>query len=213
MAPTRQKRKEEIVKKRREQILDAAMEVFSRKGFAMATTAEIARAAGVAEGTIYNYFPSKRELFIAVIQNYVITTPLLELIDKLKEGNIAITFSQILQNRFQLIENKNVSRMPSLLADIQRDPELKSLWQEQFLQPFFSRMEEIYGNMMASSRFRQMEPAVFVRYIGGLFIGSLMLKVMEGDASPLNRLPRDEVIKDMVDLILHGLLDRTNKKE
>ena len=69
MAPTRQERKEEIAKRRREQILDAAMDVFSRKGFAMATTAEIAREAGLAEGTVYNYLPSKRELLIAVVKN------------------------------------------------------------------------------------------------------------------------------------------------
>ncbi|MFC1951220.1 helix-turn-helix domain-containing protein, partial [Chloroflexota bacterium] len=55
-------KKEEIARKRQRQILSAARRVFSQKGFAEATTAEIAREAGVSEGTIYNYFESKRDL-------------------------------------------------------------------------------------------------------------------------------------------------------
>jgi AcrR family transcriptional regulator len=214
MVPTRQERKEETVRRRREQILDAAMEVFSRKGFAMATTAEIAREAGVAEGTIYNYFPSKRELFIAVIKNFVITGPLLELIDKLPQGDIAVTFGHILQNRFRLIESENVSRMPSLMAEIIHDPELKELWTTQFLQPFLSKMEGIYESLMTTGKFRRIEPPILVRSIGGMFLGFLILKMMEGEASPLNRLPQEKVISSMSELILHGLVsDITDKKD
>ena len=214
MARTRQERKEETVKRRREQILDAAMEVFSRKGFSMATTAEIAREAGIAEGTIYNYFTSKRELFIAVIKNFVITVPLLELIDKLPEENIAVTFGHIMQNRLKLIESENISRMPSLMAEVIRDQELKELWTTQFLQPFLSKMEGIYRSLMTTGKFRHIEPSILVRGIGGMFLGFLILKIMEGETSPLNRLPQDKVITAMSELILHGLVnDSTDKKD
>src|SRR2546426_2037497 len=47
---------------RRTQILAAAALVFARKGFDRATVTEVARAAGLAEGSIYNYFRSKEEL-------------------------------------------------------------------------------------------------------------------------------------------------------
>ncbi|MCK5427972.1 MAG: helix-turn-helix transcriptional regulator, partial [Anaerolineales bacterium] len=50
------KKKEAITKRRKRQIIAAAREVFSQKGFSEATTAEIAQQAGVSEGTIYNYF-------------------------------------------------------------------------------------------------------------------------------------------------------------
>ncbi|TMA20460.1 MAG: helix-turn-helix transcriptional regulator, partial [Deltaproteobacteria bacterium] len=40
-------------------MLDAAVRVFAERGFFGATVAEIARAAGVADGTIYLYFKSK----------------------------------------------------------------------------------------------------------------------------------------------------------
>lgn len=46
----------------RQAILKAALELFSQKGFYQATTKEIARKAGVAEGTIFNYFPTKEDL-------------------------------------------------------------------------------------------------------------------------------------------------------
>ena len=59
--PDRETRKKQILAKRQEQILKAAMEVFSRKGYAAATIPEIARLAGIAAGTIYLYYPSKRD--------------------------------------------------------------------------------------------------------------------------------------------------------
>ncbi len=54
--------------KRREQLLDCAMELFARQGYARATTAELAKAAGVTEPIIYRHFSSKRDLFIALIE-------------------------------------------------------------------------------------------------------------------------------------------------
>lgn len=54
--------------KRREQLLDCAAELFSKAGYARATTAELARAAGVTEPIIYRHFKSKRDLFIALVE-------------------------------------------------------------------------------------------------------------------------------------------------
>lgn len=213
MAPTRQERRENIARMRKQQILDAALAVFSEKGFAMATTAEIAQAAGVAEGTIYNYFKSKRELFIAVIKNLIITVPLLDLIEKLPKEDIGVTFKHILQNRFNLIGSGPMSRMPSLMGEVQRDPELKALWAEQFLQPFLSQLDGMYRIMTASGKFRPLEPAVAVRAVGGLILGFLTLKIMEGEASPLNRLPQEKVAEEMMKFVLHGLLNEKGEEK
>src|SRR5256712_839864 len=51
---------------RRTQILAAAALIFARKGSDRATVTEIARAAGLAEGSIYNYFRSKEELLVHI---------------------------------------------------------------------------------------------------------------------------------------------------
>jgi len=53
---------------RREQLLDRAAELFSERGFARTTTAELAKSAGVTEPIIYRHFSSKRGLFIALIE-------------------------------------------------------------------------------------------------------------------------------------------------
>jgi AcrR family transcriptional regulator len=214
MVPSRQERKKTITTMRERQILDAAGDVFSERGFAAATTAEIAKKAGVAEGTIYNYFHSKRELFIAVIREFIITVPLLDLIEKIPKTDIDVTFRQILQNRFNLIENEPISRMPSLMGEIQRDPELKALWAEQFLQPFFARMEGVFRAMIETGKVRLMDPAIATRIIGGLILGFLMLNIMEGAESLLNRLPRGEVADALADFVGYGLMnDNGEKKE
>ena len=49
---------------KRARILDAAIKVFAGRGFHSATVAEIARAAGVADGTIYLYFKGKEDLLL-----------------------------------------------------------------------------------------------------------------------------------------------------
>lgn len=53
---------------RREQLLDVAAELFAKNGYARATTAELAKAAGVTEPIIYRHFASKRDLFVDLIR-------------------------------------------------------------------------------------------------------------------------------------------------
>lgn len=55
---------------KRRAILDAALLVFAREGFADASVDEIARDAGVAKPTVYNHFGDKRTLFLEVITEY-----------------------------------------------------------------------------------------------------------------------------------------------
>ncbi|HHY47301.1 MAG TPA: TetR/AcrR family transcriptional regulator [Firmicutes bacterium] len=54
---------------KRSLILDAAQRVFSKKGFHRATVEEVAEVAGVGKGTVYLYFASKNELFVALIED------------------------------------------------------------------------------------------------------------------------------------------------
>ena len=53
---------------RREQLLDRALTIFSEHGYARATTAQLAKSAGVTEPIIYRHFASKKDLFIALIR-------------------------------------------------------------------------------------------------------------------------------------------------
>jgi AcrR family transcriptional regulator len=60
-------RREERKQLSRRKILDAAREVFFRDGFMAANLDEVAQKAGVAKGTLYRYFDSKAELYVAVL--------------------------------------------------------------------------------------------------------------------------------------------------
>jgi AcrR family transcriptional regulator len=61
----RQRRKQA----RPQELLDAALELFVEKGYAATRTDEVAQRAGVSKGTLYLYYPSKEELFKAVVRH------------------------------------------------------------------------------------------------------------------------------------------------
>jgi len=200
------KSRKKLAEERRGQILKAALAAFMQNGYEAATIPEIAGAAGVAAGTIYLYYPSKRELFVAVIKDFIITAPLLNLLDKLPKGDINGVLKKILTDRLDLIKNEAFARMPTLMGEVMRDPELKKLWLKEFLQPFLGRIEMGYRMMSATGKFRGLEPAVAVRVVGGMILGFLMLRVMEGDTSPLNKMEQEKIADDIVNLLLNGLL-------
>jgi len=81
---------------RREQLLDVAAQLFSSKGYAGATTAQIAKEAGVTEPIIYRHFKSKRDLFVALIERTGRQTLELWEADLGKSENPAIRLARLL---------------------------------------------------------------------------------------------------------------------
>lgn len=64
------KTKQQVVSEfRRAEIVNAARSVFARKGFARGIMDQIAKEAGIAKGTIYLYFRSKKEIYRAVLNH------------------------------------------------------------------------------------------------------------------------------------------------
>jgi AcrR family transcriptional regulator len=95
------KTKRQVVSEfRRSEIMNAARAVFARKGFARGIIDEIAKVAGVAKGTVYLYFSSKKEIYRAVLDydmNFLKHT-MLERIDKagsLQEKIRAFTLARL----------------------------------------------------------------------------------------------------------------------
>ena len=66
--PLEEKRPRLPAAERRAAIVDAALQVFGERSYGRATTAEIARAAGVSEPILYRHFTSKRDLYIACLE-------------------------------------------------------------------------------------------------------------------------------------------------
>jgi AcrR family transcriptional regulator len=54
---------------RRAALLDSALHCFAEKGYAATTIDDIVRSAGVSKGAIYNYFKSKEEIFLQILEN------------------------------------------------------------------------------------------------------------------------------------------------
>ena len=67
MARHKDAERNEVMSETRRRLLDAAAAEFSREGYNGANIDGISRAAGYAKGTIYNYFPSKRAVMLALI--------------------------------------------------------------------------------------------------------------------------------------------------
>jgi len=64
---SREESREERKAQSRRRILESAREVFFRDGFMSANLDEVAEKAGVAKGTLYRYFDSKADLYVAVL--------------------------------------------------------------------------------------------------------------------------------------------------
>jgi AcrR family transcriptional regulator len=60
-------RKKEAAEQRRQAILEAARTVFARQGYAATGVEDIAEQAGIGKGTLYLYFPSKEQIYLAAL--------------------------------------------------------------------------------------------------------------------------------------------------
>lgn len=93
-------------------ILESAIKIFSEKGFTAATTSQIAKEAGVAEGTIFRYFKTKKDLLRGIIirlVNLLSNKVVLEGIEKIlkdSEGkDLKQVFKEIVYDRMKLADS------------------------------------------------------------------------------------------------------------
>ena len=84
---------------RRQLIAETARRLFAERGFDRVTVAEIARAANVSEGTVFNYFPTKEDLFYDRME--VFESALLEAIREREAGESVLwAFRRFFQERY-----------------------------------------------------------------------------------------------------------------
>src|SRR4030042_5498300 len=115
-------RKERIIKERGQQIFDAAVKVFSKKGFDQATIPDVAQEAGVAVGTIYNYYQSKHDLLLAIIKSYIVTESFIDFLEQPPESGAAAFLFFFFNERLNIgIDNTDVMQL--LMSEIQRERE------------------------------------------------------------------------------------------
>jgi len=199
-----QERKGRITREREDQVLSAALTVFARKGFGGATVSDIAQEAGIAVGTIYNYYQSKRDLLVSVVAKYVITEPFLELIKHPPEADDAAFLSSIIENRVDFGFN-SLDRYLFLLSEVLRNKELRQQYAEQLLGPALELLQRYLESRTASGAFRPLNASVVTRAIGGMFIGFMLFYQLEGERSSLSKIPRQQLVAELTNLLLNGL--------
>jgi AcrR family transcriptional regulator len=77
---------EEIRESRRQQIMDAGLELFASEGYSHCSISQLARHAGISKGLMYNYFESKEALLIAIIDEGI--NDIMTMIDPNMDGTL-----------------------------------------------------------------------------------------------------------------------------
>ena len=103
----------------RQTLMDAALEVFLERGFARATTREIAHRAGLSEGTMYRHFADKYELFHEVFLALVLEIG--DELDRFPERAGRESVRDNLTHVFTLIGHMQ-AKVSSLMASMWADP-------------------------------------------------------------------------------------------
>lgn len=129
----RQRRKDA----RPQELLDAALALFVEKGFAATRANEVAQRAGVAKGTLYLYYPSKEELFKAVVRG-TITTLITESADIASRfaGDSAELLALLLQTWWDRFGNTPAAGIHKIvLSEVRNFPELAQFYTDEVINP------------------------------------------------------------------------------
>jgi AcrR family transcriptional regulator len=201
---SRSQRKEQVTEHRRKQILDAALAVFSRKGYGEATIPDIAHEGGLAVGTIYNYYPSKREILVSVLASRVLSEPFLRLMEQSPEADDKAFFRSLIEDRLTLL-TQNADKFLFMLGEVNRDQEFRRQWAQGVVKPALRRAEKYVVSKVDSGAFRPVNASVAVRALAGMAIGFAVLTMVEGEESPCRGIPVEQLASQLADIALTGV--------
>ncbi len=196
--------KDQVTELRRTQILTGAAQVFAEKGFHKATTREIAQAAGVSEGTIYNYFTTKRDLLVAMV-GLLATESLKQILIDHPPADPKEFLTLILRDRFQLAEERSYFIVP-LLAEIFTDPELRAELYRHVAMPISAHLEKYLQTHIEAGVMRPVNPVIATRVMIGAVIINFALKFSLLDPR-YEAISHEELFEQLTSIFLHGLLD------
>lgn len=174
-----EERRERRAAARRNQVLDAAAGVFAEKGFARATTKEIADRADISEGTIYNYFESKADILLALTDRLSGMMPLGEVLDLSAFGDPADALRALLQFKYTLTRKK-VKVIRAILSEIMIDSEVANRYREQFMAPLVNTIEENLQARIAAGQLRPIDTSLLSKFFSVIFAG-LSVQFMLGE--------------------------------
>ena len=190
-----------LVRARREQIVEAATRVFAQKGFRRATTREVAREAGISEGTIYNYFEDKDALLMAILGRLNETERRAEDFEEGMATDFEGFLRDYLSRRMSLIwENREVFRV--VLSEMLVNADLREHYLRRVVDPTMRIAEENFRSRMEQGEVRETDAPLAMRSVAGAVLGVLVLGLL-GDEEIGSR--SDEVPDVLAGLLIRGL--------
>jgi AcrR family transcriptional regulator len=196
------------IKTRREQeILEAAALLFAERGYSQADTQTLADRLGVGKGTIYRYFPSKRELFLAAVDRLMvqlhlsITDTINEIQDPIDRLLHAVNaYLKYFKDHPEIVELTIQERAYF------KDRDKPSFFENQ--EKFSCEFQEQFGELVAAGRIRDMPFEKFHAVLGDLLYGTMFTNYFAG-----RKRSTIEQAKDIYDIVLYGLLSDSERDD
>ena len=129
-------------KDKRARIVEAAVKVFAGRGFHTATVAEIARAAGVADGTIYLYFKSKDDLLLRLFDEKMAALLEEARAEVAREEGAAAKLRRFIQLHLSLVE-KNPDLASVLIVELRQSAQFLKAADRQKLAAYIDLIAEV----------------------------------------------------------------------
>jgi AcrR family transcriptional regulator len=189
------------------ELLDAALELFVEKGFASTRAEEVAQRAGVSKGTLYLYYPSKEELFKAVIVRSL-TSRIADTAQQVQawDGAMAPLLESLLVQWWQqTYASPAAGVFKILVAEMRNFPEIAEYYVQQVIEPGSALIGSIIARGVASGEFRVVDVESTVH---SLVLPMVMLCVHKHGLSACtqHQIDGERFIAEHVDLVVHGLL-------
>ncbi len=193
------------------ELLAAALDLFVEKGFAATRAEEVAARAGVSEGTPFLYFPSKEELFKAVVRENI-SGRFGEWNDEFHAftGSSADLVRHCMTVWWERVGATKASGITKLIISEARNfPDLAAFYQQEVIRPGQDLIRRILQRGIARGEFQvaDMEYALFS--ITAPMVYLIMMKHSLGACVPQDYpLDPQRYISSQVDVLLRGLIVR-----
>lgn len=199
---------------RRTQILDAALEVFSTKGFHKATNKDIASAAGgMSPGLIYHYFKDKEDLFISLVRERATLLQLTDHPDALMALPPREALSRVANAYLSMFKNAtHVALFRIVITESIRFPQMGDMLYRVLISKLFNLIRSYFDLQVERGILRPHDSAIATRS----FVGMIMVHVLAREVlhQPEALAVSDEqVISAAVDIFMQGLENPTDQSE
>ena len=188
----------------RTKILQAALQLFAKRGYDGTTTKDLAKLAGVAEGTLFRYFATKKAILIEVVTAGWVDI-LTDLLTELSEMGSYKAVSQVMRRRMvNMRQNKDLMRV--CFIEAQYHPELKESIQTEVITKMTDVAEAFFETAMEKGVYRKLDPKIVAKVFLGIFAiaGFSEQTIINPDASPQ---AMQEMAEGISDIFLRGVLN------